>query len=147
MRAARFVGVGVVGFAVQLAVMASLTRAGIHYSIAAALGVEAAILQNFVWHECWTWRDRRQAGQNRLIRLIRFNAATGATSIVGNVFLTMALVETLHWPAVAANVVAVVALSIVNFNVVDRLVFTLERAEVVRLKPDTTTEGVRSVRR
>jgi putative flippase GtrA len=105
--------------------MACLTRAGVHYGVAAAVGVEAAILQNFVWHECWTWRDRGNARENRVLRLIRFNVATGPISIIGNVLVTMALVETLHCPALVANALAVVVLSVVNFNVADRFVFRL----------------------
>jgi putative flippase GtrA len=105
--------------------MACLTRAGVHYGIAAAIGVEAAVLQNFVWHECWTWRDRGNAREDRVLRLIRFNVAAGAVSIVGNVLVTMMLVEALHCPALIANVFAVVVLSVVNFNVADRLVFKL----------------------
>ena len=31
---------------------------GVHYLVATAIGVEAAILTNFLWHDRWTWRDR-----------------------------------------------------------------------------------------
>ena len=59
-----FNGVGAIGVAVQLAVLAVLVRgAGLHTLIATAIAVEAAILHNFLWHERWTWADRASSGQ------------------------------------------------------------------------------------
>ena len=56
----RFNGVGALGSGLQLALVALLVRAaGVHYLWATAAGIEAAVLHNFCWHECWTWRDRR----------------------------------------------------------------------------------------
>ena len=48
------------------------------------------MLHNFVWHERWTWADRRFggfAGPQTFARLVRFNVATGLISIVGNLVL------------------------------------------------------------
>lgn len=62
-RIAMFTGVGVMGFLVQLAVLATLTSvAGWPYLIATCVAVEAAVLHNFAWHEGWTWADRRDGG-------------------------------------------------------------------------------------
>ena len=56
----RFNGVGALGSGLQLALVAVLVRAaGVHYLWATAAGIEAAVLHNFCWHECWTWADRR----------------------------------------------------------------------------------------
>ena len=123
MRFIRFNSVGVVGFALQMGVLAMLLYAGVHYLVATALAVETAILHNFLWHERWTWRDRPAAGRGRLARLGRFHALNGLISLVGNVLLMRLFVGTFGLPAIPANVAAVLACSAVNYFASDRLVF------------------------
>ena len=123
MRFARFNAVGVLGFAVQLAVLAVLVRAGAHYLVATGLAVEAAILHNFAWHERWTWRDRQpRLGINR--RLLGFHVVNGGVSLAGNLMLMPLLVGQLGLEVVPANLIAVVACAGVNFIGADRLVFS-----------------------
>lgn len=123
MRFLRFNGVGVAGFALQLGLLAALLFAGVHYLVATALAVEAAVLHNFAWHERWTWRDRPATGRSRLARLWRFHALNGLVSLVGNVALMRVLVGAFGMPALPANLIAVLACSLVNYLASDRLVF------------------------
>src|SRR3954469_20693826 len=116
MRFWRFNGVGVIGFAVQLGVLAVLLHVGMHYLAATALAVEAAVLHNFLWHEQWTWRDRPAAGRARLSRLWRFHALNGVVSLAGNLLLMRLLVGLLGMPPIPANVAAVLACALVNFT-------------------------------
>jgi putative flippase GtrA len=124
MRFWRFNAVGVLGFAVQLGLLALLVQAGVHYLAATALAVEAAILHNFLWHERWTWRDRPGAGLTRLGRLARFHAVNGGVSLAGNLLLMPLLVRVWGLPVVPANTAAVLACAAVNFCGADRLVFS-----------------------
>lgn len=115
--------VGALGMAVQLGVLAALTGpAGMHYTPATAIAVEIAVLHNFLWHERWTWRDREES--SRFTRLWRFHVANGLVSLVGNSLLMALFVGVLALPPVAANVLAIVNLSILNFTMSDRLVFS-----------------------
>lgn len=123
MRFARFNAVGAIGFAVQLASLAALLRAGMPYLPATAVAVELSVLNNFLWHERWTWRDRPCSGRARLLRLGRFHALNGLVSLGGNVAITWAMVAGLEVTPVAANVVAVLACGLVNFAGSDRVVF------------------------
>jgi putative flippase GtrA len=113
----KFNAVGVIGFAVQLAVLATLVSgAGMNYLLATALAVEAAVLHNFIWHEFYTWRDRTVRNhRGALGRLARFNLTTGALSIGGNVVIMRVLVGTLHMKYLLANVVTIAACSLANF--------------------------------
>lgn len=149
----RFNAVGVLGFVVQLAVLAGLVRAGVHYLAATVIAVEAAILHNFVWHERWTWRDRGQSltagherthakaaetktadGSLRSLRALReylpvkrlagFHVLNGAVSLGGNLLVMRLLVGAWAMPPLAANLIAVLACSVVNFWLGDRLVFS-----------------------
>ena len=59
--------------------------------------------------------------------MVRFNVATGLTSIVGNLVLMAILVEALGLPPLVGNAIAVGLLSVVNFIVSDRGVFSARR--------------------
>ena len=134
----RFAIVGCLGFVLQLLTLWALTSLGSWpWLPATAAAVEIAVLHNFVWHERWTWAHRRFEGfgeftgfrgfegLSRFARLLRFNVATGLISILGNLALMAILVGVLRLPAVIANAIAVGVLSVVNFIVADRWVFTL----------------------
>ena len=68
----KFNGVGAIGFALQLGLLALLLRAGLHYLAATAIAVELTILHNFWWHERWTWRDRTTGSQGAVKRLAKY---------------------------------------------------------------------------
>ena len=53
----RFNAIGIAGAAVQLTALKLLSVVGVHYLIATALAVEAAVLHNFFWHCRWTWKE------------------------------------------------------------------------------------------
>ena len=118
----KFNGVGLAGFALQLGLLALLLSLGLNYLVATGLAVELTVLHNFVWHERWTWKDR-PAGTRRMHRLWRFHAANGLVSLVGNILLMRLFVGVLGWPAVPANLLAVLLCSLVNFTASDRFVF------------------------
>jgi putative flippase GtrA len=128
-RAVRFAGVGLVGFVVQLAALHLLATAfGLHEAWATALAVEAAILHNFVWHERWTWSDRRLADGSRAGRFLRFNGLAGLLSIGGNVAFTTLYRKVFGLPLAAANALAVGTLSLASFVAADRWVFGRRRS-------------------
>ena len=107
--------VGAVGMVVQLAVLAVLNRCvpG-HYLLASAAAIEITLLHNFVWHLHYTWRDRRCRSALRS-QLIRFHPSNGLVSLVGNLALMPVLVEEMRIPELAANAIAILCCSIVNF--------------------------------
>lgn len=127
----RFNGVGVLGFALQLGLLALLLRVGVHYLAATAVAVELTILHNFQWHERWTWSDRPAGGRHpstglragRLRRLGRFHAANGLLSLAGNLILMRVLVGVVGMPPVPASFLSVLACALVNFAASDRFVF------------------------
>jgi putative flippase GtrA len=120
-RFTRFAGVGLAGFVVQLAALWGLSRLGLGPLMATTLAVEAAVLHNFAWHQRWTWADRTGGSLGR--RLLRFHAATGLTSIAGNVVFTAIYTTVGHMPLLAANVLAVATMSVLTFAIADRWVF------------------------
>ena len=125
MRLLRFSVAGLIGFLVQVAALWLLVSfTTMHYVPATIVAVELAILINFVWHDRWTWRDRPVPSEReRWVRLARFNALTGLTSIAGSVMVTAVLVELFSLSPIVANVISVMALGAFNFAGANTLVF------------------------
>jgi putative flippase GtrA len=121
----RFNLIGAIGIAVQLG-MLSLLKSAFHCSYLAAtvIAVEAAVINNFLWHERYTWADRVQPSwQKSLPRLLRFNLANGGISLAGNLVLMKVMVGLEHVNYFAANAIAIVLCSLMNFLVSDEWVF------------------------
>jgi putative flippase GtrA len=131
--------VGGLGIAVQFAAL-FLLKSALHfdYLSATAVAVEAAVLHNFVWHERFTWADRIAVNRIKpykvprtktsswrpsLTRLLRFQFANGAVSIVGNLALMKVMVGVGHMNYLAANAIAIALCSLANFLVSDEWVF------------------------
>jgi putative flippase GtrA len=122
----KFNVVGVLGFALQVGALFVLTHTShpISYLTATALAVELAILNNFFWHQLWTWRDRPSLSVNETLRrLAKFNVTTGLVSIAGNLVFMSILVGRLGVAIVLANLISVLACSLLNFVLADRLAF------------------------
>jgi dolichol-phosphate mannosyltransferase len=107
--------VGATGAVVQLAALALFNRiAGGHYLLATVAAIELTLLNNFFWHRHTTWRDRR----NQLplpAQLFRFHLSNGLVSMFGNLAIMRILVHGAHAPLLAANLVAILSCSLVNF--------------------------------
>jgi putative flippase GtrA len=124
-RWAAFNLVGAAGIAVQLGIMAFLVRVcGWDYLSATALGVEAAVLHNFAWHQRWTWNDRR-AGSWRSVarRFFRFQMLNGAISLAGNLILMRIMTGLFGVDPILANVAAIAACAALTFAASEVVVF------------------------
>jgi putative flippase GtrA len=126
-RLLKFHMVGAVGIGVQLCFL-FLFKTVLHWNYlpATGLAVEFAVVHNFLWHEHYTWADRRESSSGLLRRLVRFNLSTGLISIVGNLLLMRLLVGSLHLQYMMANLLTIGACSLANFWATDRVVFQPE---------------------
>lgn len=118
--------VGVLGFGLQTGVLFILTHTTpqVSYLVATATAVELAVLNNFVWHQRWTWRDRPSSTiKETLRRLVKFNLTSGLFSMTGNLVLMSIFVGRFGLPIGPANLASVGACSIVSFILADRIVF------------------------
>ena len=127
----KFNAIGVLGFALQTCVLFVFTHTAhrVGYLLATAAAVELAVLNNFFWHQRWTWSDRPSATlRETLRRLAKFNITNGLVSLAGNLILMSILVGHAGLPIAGANVVSVVACAIINFILADRIVFDIDNA-------------------
>ena len=118
--------VGALGFAIQSAALFVFTHTAHHpgYLAATAAAVELAVLNNFVWHQRWTWRDRPSVTMREtLYRLAKFNVTNGLFSITGNLVIMTVLVGRFGLGISGANLLSVAACSICNFVLADRIAF------------------------
>jgi putative flippase GtrA len=116
--------VGTIGIVVQLAALETLTALGCHYLWATGFAVEAAVLNNFIWHQRFTWSDRggSHLAETRT-RMLRFHLSNGAISIFGSLLLMRWLVGQMGMRLLASNLLTIAACSVGNFFVSDRWVF------------------------
>lgn len=133
-RRSRFVvfnAVGALGVAVQAGSIAVLTGVvRMHYVPATAIAVAAGVVHNFLWHLCWTWRDRRVPA---LRSLRRFALTNGVVSLAGNLGVMATLVSGAHVPPVPANLVAIALCGVLNFWLGDAFVFGEDRRRAMRV--------------
>lgn len=123
--------VGAVGVVVQLGALALLSRwTATHYLLATAVAIELTLLHNFVGHLNYTWRDRR-GGSMLPVQLMRFHLSNGLVSMVGNLALMRLLVQELRMPVLAANSIAILCCSVVNFCLGERWAFA-KRTQVLQ---------------
>ena len=123
-RLVKFHLVGAIGIGVQLSFL-FLFKSVMHlnYLVSTGLAVECAVVHNFLWHEHFTWSDRREGSAGRMRRLVRFNLTIGMISIVGNLLLMRLFVGTMHLQYMAGNVLTIGLCSLANFWTSDRMVF------------------------
>ena len=110
----RFFAVGLTGVGVNTLVLwLSLGRLGLPRALAASLAVELSICWNFVLNDAWTFGAERQVRPWRS----RFLAFQGAAAVAGvmnlTLFLLLTTADSMHY--LAANLVAIMAASAVNF--------------------------------
>jgi dolichol-phosphate mannosyltransferase len=138
----KFNVVGVLGFALQSGALFLLTHNArpIGYLAATAMAVELAVLNNFVWHQRWTWRDRPSLTKGETLRrLAKFNVTAGLVSLVGNLVLMSILVGRFGLPLVGANLVTVAACSLVSFFLANRIAFDMD--ETSTSEPEAVATG------
>jgi dolichol-phosphate mannosyltransferase len=78
----RFCAVGSVGAAVNLVVLYSLTESGVFYLLSGFIGIEAAVLLNFVLNRSWTFKDRGARGLRSVLTALYRDHAVRFVGIV-----------------------------------------------------------------
>jgi putative flippase GtrA len=119
----KFNAVGAIGILVQLVVLTILKSGlGVNYLVATAAAVETAVLHNFLWHERFTWADRKSRA--RFEKLVKFNLSNGAISLIANLAVMKIMAGALGMNYLVANMISIAICSLANFLVSDVFVFT-----------------------
>lgn len=107
---AKFCAVGASGYAVNLAVYATLLALDVHYLLAALCSFLVAVTNNYAWNRLWTFR--RQRG-HPVFQGFRF-LVVSSIALVANLAFLLGLVA-LGVPKLPAQAVAIVLVTPWNF--------------------------------
>ena len=112
----RFCLVGLSGVVVNEAVFWALTGPlKVYLLVAGALSAEAAIVNNFVWNDSWTFKEKAKAtSRSRLVRFALFNVNMAGGVLLSLVVLYL-LATVLGINALVANLGAIVVSMLWNY--------------------------------
>jgi dolichol-phosphate mannosyltransferase len=125
-RLAAFLLVGLSGVVPNLAAVYALTSVGLGSAVAAVVGVQVAIVWNFVGAELFVWRDRRS---RRAIHRFAAFALAGETDLLRVPFVVL-IVDVLHFRhAVLATLLTLCGAFLMRFGLASKLVYRHPPAE------------------
>ena len=144
----RFNVVGIVGFALQMAVLRLLQYCaprwvGVHPLLASAIAIEICLIHNFIWHRLYTWRERSE-GRPWLWQCVRFHLSNGAISIAGGAVIVHLLIHNPHITLMVANVIAVLICAVANFFAGNDWVFRVRATRVLGSGEQQCYSGIRA---
>jgi dolichol-phosphate mannosyltransferase len=119
-RLVRFALVGMTGLAVDMGllyVFSDPSSLGWGLTRSKLLSAEAAIVNNFLWNDLWTFGDlaaRQRGWRHRFRRLLKFNVICGI-GLAMNVVLLNLMFNLLHMNRYLANLVAIGVVTLWNF--------------------------------
>ncbi|MFT3756218.1 MAG: GtrA family protein [Pseudoxanthomonas sp.] len=113
-QAARFVLVGIMNVAINVAVYAGLVHAGVHYILASAAGATLGILNSFAWSKFYVFADKGKAFP-QLLRTILVYAVQIVVSWIGLVIM-IELLKMNPYAAYAANIFIVTLASFLGLK-------------------------------
>jgi dolichol-phosphate mannosyltransferase len=119
-RFVRFALVGLSGVAVDMGLLYLLSdpaALGFGLTRSKIIAAEAAIINNFLWNDAWTFQDlvgQRRGPHHKLHRLLKFNIVCGL-GLVLNVLLLNLQFNYLHMNRYLANAIAIGVVTAWNF--------------------------------
>jgi dolichol-phosphate mannosyltransferase len=122
-RLAKFGIVGASGVVVNVGCLYLLTEfARIPYFIASIIAIELSIISNFTINLLWTWRDRSEEG-TLWRKIVRYHIGSGATAILGNYLILIALTEFFGMHYMISNLIGIAVGTFSNFLISDLWTF------------------------
>jgi putative flippase GtrA len=119
-----FATVGVTGLVVNTLLLVFFAEAlDLHYLLAVALATQGSSLWNFAWTESLVFGDRTDQSQGRGARLIGYLLMNNGMLLLRGPVLAL-LVSGLGIHYVAANLISLVAMTLVRYLVADRLIWS-----------------------
>jgi len=117
----KFLVVGSLGTLVNLGVLYILRYSlGIQHLIASALSIEASVINNYVLHELWTFKDRRLGSW--LVRLIKFHGST-ALAVTIQYITSQILYYVLSVESITSQFVGILLGFITNYTLSTRFIW------------------------
>jgi dolichol-phosphate mannosyltransferase len=118
----RFIKFGIVGGSGILVNMGFLwfftEIAGLYYLISSVLAIALAMINNFIWNDRWTWRDRGEPGiKAYLSRIIKFIVVSSIAAYIGNLGVLWILTHYFHVYYLISNLIGIAVGTALNYSV------------------------------
>lgn len=125
-RIGKFLTVGFIGTIVNVSILYIFTEVlKLYYIFSSLIGIESAIISNFILNEHWTFKDRREKNDisSKIKRGIKFNMFR-LTGVVINIIILYVLTEFLHIYYILSSVIAIMIVTIWNYTTSMKLVWS-----------------------
>jgi dolichol-phosphate mannosyltransferase len=117
----KFLVVGSIGTLVNLSVLYVLRYfLSVEHLIASALSIEASIINNYILHELWTFKDRRLGSW--LVRLLKFHGST-ALAVTTQYVVSQVLHYVLGVESIVSQFVGILFGFVINYILSTRFVW------------------------
>lgn len=117
----RFLLVGLSGTIVNLGVLWLLATLGLNHLLAALIATEVSITNNFIWHDCWTFKNKATPHQLSFFsRFWRFQLVSSLTASL-TLGLFAIFTNTWHLYYLFAQFIAIGLATLVNFGINSRI--------------------------
>jgi len=117
----KFLVVGSIGTLVNLSVLYVLRYfLSVEHLIASALSIEASIINNYILHELWTFKDRRLGSW--LVRLLKFHGST-ALAVTTQYVVSQVLHYVLGVESIVSQFVGILLGFVINYILSTRFVW------------------------
>jgi len=118
----RFIKFGIVGGSgifVNMGLLWFFTEViGFYIPISSVLAIALAMINNFIWNDLWTWRDRRTPGVKAyFIRMAKFITVSSIAAYVGNLGVLCILYYFFHMKLMISNMFGIAVGTILNYSV------------------------------
>ena len=91
---------------------------GIFYLISSVLAIALAMINNFIWNDLWTWRDRGDPGiKAYLTRMVKFIVVSSIAAYIGNLGILWILTHFFHIYYLISNLIGIAVGTALNYSV------------------------------
>ena len=117
----RFIKFGIVGgsgIIVNMAMLWFFTEiVGLYYLLSSVLAIFLSIMNNFIWNDIWTWRDRRKPGvQAHVVRFLKFCVVSSIAAYGGDLSILWMLTHFFHFYYLIVNLFSIAVGTALNFT-------------------------------
>ena len=123
-RIVKFGLVGTWGFVVNMFFLWFFTETvGLFYLFSSLIAIEISLINNYVFNDLWTWRDRGKEGKKEYLKRTLQYHATASAAMLANIAILWILTELADVYYLASNVFGILCGAVLNFFLNDRWTF------------------------
>ena len=123
-RIVKFGLVGTWGFVVNMFFLWFFTETvGLFYLFSSLIAIEISLINNYVFNDLWTWRDRGKEGKKEYLKRVLQYHATASAAMLANIAILWILTELADVYYLASNVFGILCGAVLNFFLNDRWTF------------------------